>query len=214
MVWAILPYIEWVNAIREVTLSKSERTVAVLGGALLEESVERTLRERFHHDDDMANNILKPDKALGNLGPQIDVLYMLGAFDKTQRAAMKSLVFVRNFFAHDIKATFASIDKEFLRHVSRLKMHEGRKHYPNNLYGPDTDLEIEKVENNRDRFIVNLKLALIFLMRDRIGHEPYSNQPLSAEELHKKFHELREAQDRERKAWLAKQQPPPVPQQP
>ena len=80
--WAVFPGDEHIQAVKELVLTKSGRVGAVVGGALLDQAVNRTLRERFRDDDGIANSILGFDRPLGNLGPKIDVLYLLGAFDK------------------------------------------------------------------------------------------------------------------------------------
>src|SRR5215475_7368755 len=104
MTWAVFPGDDHTRAVVEVLNANllpqgSERIIAIVGGALLEEAVERTLRERLV-DNTAAANLLKPDGPLGNTGPQIDLLCLLGAFDDKVRRAMGALCRVRNFFAH------------------------------------------------------------------------------------------------------------------
>jgi hypothetical protein len=94
---------------------------------------------------------------------------------------------VRNFFAHHLDASFDSPDTEFVKHVKRLTLHEDRTHYPHHLFGPNSAVAIEPINSKRDQFVVNLKLALITLMRDRISHEPYTNRPLTEAELRERY---------------------------
>ena len=203
MTWAVLPGDEHLRAIIELVSASlqsqgPERVTAIVGGALLDEAVTKTLEERFRDDKNIVKNILDSDKPLGNLGPKIDVLYLLGAFDNKTRGALKGITRVRNFFAHHLDASFDSLDDEFTKEINRLILHENRTHYPHRLYGPDTDISIEPIKNKRDQFIINLKLALIMLMRDRLSHETHTNLPFTEEQLREKYQEWREREEREK----------------
>jgi DNA-binding MltR family transcriptional regulator len=188
MTWAVFPGDTYTRAVIELLTeagkpSGSERVMAVVGGALLEEAVDRTLRERLIDDTDVIKNLLEPDRPLGNIAPQIDLLYSLGAFDDRTRRALKGLAHVRNFFAHRTDASFDSLDKILTDAMKRLVLHEGRTYYPNHLFGPDSAVSIEPVTSRRDQFVVNLKLGLIALMRDRISHHDHSNKPRTEQEM-------------------------------
>lgn len=189
MAWAIFDESHsW--AIKEIVDARSERVIAVVGGALLEEAVERTLRERLRNDPDAVKTLFAPDRPLGNVAPQIDMLYLLSAIDVDTRAALKGLAGVRNFFAHDIAATFDSSDKNFAQSLKRLALHNTRSHYPNPRSGVDSDIPIESVDSNKSRFIVNLKLGLLDLMRDRVSHRVYTNEPMTSQEIRAQFAEF------------------------
>jgi hypothetical protein len=187
MTWAIFPGDKSKSALIELLTTGSERVVAVVGGALLEEAIDHTLRERLLNIPNLVDSLLGVDRPLGNMGPKIDLLHLLGAFDENARVAMKGIAGVRNFFAHHLDASLDSVDKKFTKTMQRLTLHENRTHYPHHLFGPDSDVAIEPVNSNREQFIVNLKLALIILMRDRISHHPYTNRPRSEPELLKEY---------------------------
>lgn len=195
--WAIFPGDEHLQAVIELMTTNSERVGAVVGGVLLDKAVDRTLRMRFRDHGGIVNNILNVDQPLGNLRPKIDVLYLLGAFDDKTRGALKGIAGVRNFFAHNLDASFGSSGKEFSKAMSRLILHENKTHYPHRFYGPDTAVPIEPIRNKRDQFVVNLRLALIMLMRDRFSHEAHTNLPFTDEQLKEKYQERREREDRE-----------------
>lgn len=186
MSWAIFRD-SHTRAIVEMISSGSERVLAIVGGALLDETVRRTLKERFRDDADAVANILDVDRPLGDLGPKIDVLYLLYGMDAKMRNALKGLSRVRNFFAHNLDASFDSLDKDFLKAMNRLTLHEGRTYYPHHLYGGDGQYSIEPIPNKRTKFVVNLKIALIMLMRDRVSHRTHTNQPLTEEEVRAQF---------------------------
>ena len=126
---------------------------------------------------------MKPENALGNTTPQIDLLYLLGALDDKTCKAMKELAGIRNYFAHHTNPSFNSQDEDFVQSIKRLTLHEGPHYYPHRLWGPDTTIPLEPVNTRRDQFIVNLKLALVFLMRDRVSHAAHSNVRRSEEEM-------------------------------
>jgi DNA-binding MltR family transcriptional regulator len=187
MPWAIFEDTPDKAAIIELVSSKSERVLAVVGGALLDEHVRRTLSERFRKSG-VADGLLKTDAPLGNLGPKIDLLYLLHAIEKPTRAALNGLAEVRNFFAHNLDASFRSSDKKFLDAIGRLTLHENKSHYPHHLFDRDTRHEIEPVgDDNVTKFIINLQLALIALMRDRVSHVTHTNQPLTDDEILARF---------------------------
>src|SRR5215469_13400000 len=135
MTWAVFPDENYRRAVVELLTeaakpSGSERIIAVVGGALLEEAVNRTLRERLKDDPEVVKNLVDPDRSLGNIVPQIDLLYLLGAFDDRTRKALKGLARVRNYFAHRTDASFDSLDKESADAVKSLVLHEGKTYYP------------------------------------------------------------------------------------
>jgi Putative transposase len=120
---------------------------------------------------------------------------LLGAFDDTARNAMKSIAHVRNMFAHHLDVSFSSANRDFQRAMRRLTLHERRSHYPHHLYGSDSKYKIEPIKSDRDKFLVNLKLALLVLMRDRCSHEMYTNNAFAEDQLHEKFQQMREAEE-------------------
>ena len=183
MTWAIFPDEKDTKAVIELLTTGSERVMAVVGGALLEEAIDRTLRERLLKIPRLVDNLLEVDRPLGNMGPKIDLLRLLGAFDDKAHLAMKGIAGVRNFFAHHLDASLESADGKFTKAMQRLTLHENRTYYPHHLFGPDSNIAIEPINSKREQFIVNLKLALIILMRDRISHHPYTNRPRSDDEL-------------------------------
>jgi DNA-binding MltR family transcriptional regulator len=182
--WALFPGDKNQQAVVDIITAGHETVKAVVGGALLDEHLTRTLKERLRDDEGFAEKfILKQDAPLGNMGVKIGVLYMLGAIGKVTRSTMEGIAEVRNFFAHNLGASFDSVDHRFLSAMGKLKLHEQFKSYPHALFpwekpsGP-----IPPIEKQRDRFIENLKLCLIMLMRDRMSHITYSNFILSKED--------------------------------
>ncbi|WP_269585179.1 hypothetical protein [Roseibium sp. Sym1] len=164
----------------------SDLIVTVVGGSLLEHAVEKTLLHRFI-DEKPARHLLKHGRPLGDTTPQIDLLFALGAIDDNSRQALKGLAGVRNFFAHNLSASFNSPNKDLKQSIRRLTLQDDREFYPHHLWGPDTDHPIEEINSEKDKFVVNLKIALILLMRDRVAHHPNSNILRTEAELLKKW---------------------------
>jgi hypothetical protein len=144
------------------------------------------LRHRFIAHE-AVDRLFKPENTLGNIAPQIDVLFALGAFDDQTRKALKGLAGVRNFFAHHTDASFDSLNKDFVKAIDRLTLHVGRTDYPHHLWGPDSKNPIEAVTTRMNQFVVNLKLGLLILMRDRVSHHRNSNTPRTEEEKLEKW---------------------------
>lgn len=179
MTWAVFHNEAHYQAVGEILLSGSDRVTAIVGGSLLDEALHRTLSERFRDDKDTTKKLLKANGPLGNTGPKIDVLYQLYAFEKPVRNAMYGLSGVRNYFAHNLSTSFDSNAQEMVDRMKFLVLHEGLTVYPHRIYDGNTKEPIEDVDTNRDKFIVNLKLCLIALMRNRVRHETFSNNLLT-----------------------------------
>lgn len=108
MTWAIF-HDDHTAAIGELVSSPSERVSAVVGGALLDEHVRRTLSKRLRISG-VATGLFKTDALIGNVGPKIDLLYLLYAIDERTFKALKGIAGVRNFFAHNLTASFNSTE--------------------------------------------------------------------------------------------------------
>ena len=195
MAWAIFSD-DHLRAIGEMIQSGSERVTAIVGAALLDDTLHRTLAERFRNDKDIANKLLKVNGPLGNSVPKIDILYMLNAFEKPTRNTLYGIAEVRNFFAHNLDASFDSKKEKMVEAMKKLVLHENRTHYPHHLFRHDTKHPLEPIRSNRDRFIVNLQLCLIALMQDRVSHETHSFEPRTEEQIRET---IRKQQEQEKK---------------
>ena len=185
MTWAVFDD-SHTRGIVEIIQSGSPRVTAIVGGSLLDAALDRTLSERLRNDKDIAGKLMKVGGALGNAGPKIDLLYLLYGLEKPARNAMYGLTEVRNFFAHNLDASFDSKKERMVQAIEKLTLHVGLSHYPDHLTAKRrTKTAIESIKDNRDRFLVNLRLCLIALMQDRVSHAPWSNTPLSYKKLRK-----------------------------
>jgi hypothetical protein len=183
MVWAILNP-EQSAAIQElVDGQKSDRIVAIVGGTILDNSLASALRFRLRvaakGDTDIADKLFKISGALGNLGPKIDLGYLLYMFDKPVRNALYGLSEIRNFFAHNLVADMKSTEKKFAEAMGKLTLHKGESHYLSPMTLKPSEYAIEMPDGPRDVFIINLKVCLIWLMADGRRHGPWTNQHIA-----------------------------------
>jgi hypothetical protein len=183
MVWAVGNSAQNV-ALKELIESQaSDRVVAIVGAAILEDSLLTVLVSRLRPSEpghlDVNEKLFKMNGPLGSLVPKIDIAYQLYAFDKSYRNAMYGIAEIRNLFAHRLDVTFAADDPTMKKAADKLALHEGRTYYPD----PFTEKEsnefpiVEPTDTTRDKFFVNLKLCLLWLMGDRHRHIPWSNAP-------------------------------------
>lgn len=144
LTWAIFEDAH-IKAIGEIIGSGSPRVTAIVGGALLDDTLRRTLSERFRNDNDITKKLLRVNGPLGNTVPKIDVLYQLSAIEKPVRNALYGLSTIRNVFAHNLSASFDLKTREMLGAITLLTLHESRKVYPHQIYDGETKIPIEVV---------------------------------------------------------------------
>lgn len=193
------------RAIDEIEKSDSDRIAAIVGVAILDDTLRLTLTERLQNDKNITGKLLKPNGALGNTEPKIDLLYLLYSFEKPVRNALYGLCHIRNLFAHNLDASFDSQEEKMIEEINKLILHDNKKYYPHHLFDKDSDFEIEPVISNRDRFLVNLRFCLRVLMRDRCSHVMSSNKPLTEAELREQM--MQERQEKEEKVKSAPPKP-------
>jgi len=174
MVWAVLnPDVS--SALEELVKSQSQRAIAVVGGAMLEETLLRSLEYRLHPDPDINKRLFRPDGPLGAFGTKINLGFVLYMYDEQVREALMGMCKIRNLFAHELKMSFDSTEKPMTKALARLTLHTVYTKYPSPLWGGDTEYDVEVPQSNQDKFVVNLKLLLCLTMRDLIAHRPYRN---------------------------------------
>jgi hypothetical protein len=128
MVWAIFTEPQF-KAIEEVRSFQSERVLAIIGGTLLDEALRRTLEERLRESGVRAS-LFRIEGPLGNVGPKIDLAYLLYAIEKETREAAHGIAGVRNFFAHNLGASFSSQDEKFLERAKKAQAPRGADALP------------------------------------------------------------------------------------
>jgi hypothetical protein len=180
VVWAILNR-DQQAALREITKFDSDRVMAILGGAMLDDSLRRTLEHRFRPDEKVNENLFKVTGALGNLRPKIDLAYQLYMIEKPMRNTMYGINEIRNTFAHNMNGSLNTPDEKLQASLKQLTLHETERVYKppsHNAKVEDQLLRIvEPVTDDKTRFIVNLKICLMWLMGDFSRHIANSNVP-------------------------------------
>ena len=176
MVWSIQNQ-QQDKAIYEITEAQSPRVVAVVGGALIDQSLRNALEYRMRPDKDTRKKLFRENGPLGGMQNKIDLGYLLYMYDEQMQATFTGISEIRNLFAHHLDMTFEGTDQRMGQAVQKLTLHEGRTKYPSPIWDGDTEHEIEIIGENRTRFLVNLKLCLIQLGKDLLRHEPHCNTP-------------------------------------
>jgi hypothetical protein len=182
MVWALFNQDQHVASEEIAYFEKSDRVAAVIGGAMLDDSLRTALEARLRPKDgktDMNEKLFKVSGPLGNLGPKVDLAYQLYMVDKNVRNTMYGISEIRNLFAHNLRMTFSSSSDRLSASIKKLVMHEGKTKYPHPFRDEDSEYDIGAIETRHDRFIVNLKLCLIHLIRDGDIHMPNSCLPIN-----------------------------------
>ena len=185
MVWAILN--EGQNAALNELLegNKSDRIVAVVGGAMIDDALRQILEYRLRPKEgstDINEILFRPSGPMGNLQPKIQLGYQLYAIDKPHRNALTGLAELRNAFAHQLSLHFDDESPTISSAIKKLTLHVGKTHYPNPTSNIPKEVSIPfesdfDFRRRRDVYFVNLKLCLIWLMGDFNRHQPHSNIP-------------------------------------
>jgi hypothetical protein len=156
-VWAIWNP-EQDEAIHEVLKeNQSDRVMAVVGGAVIDDSLDKALRLRLRPagktETDIAEKLFKVSGALGGLGPKIDLAYLLYMFEKPMRNALYGLSEIRNIFAHNLVPKLNAPDSRLKEALGKLKLHEGKTHYPNPITLTDSEYPIQTPTNERGLYL-------------------------------------------------------------
>jgi hypothetical protein len=166
------------KAITELINTGSERIIAVVGGALFDSSLRSALESRMAPDKDKHRLLFKDTGPLSGQN-KVTLAGLLYMFDDQTTKAMDPVYTIRNLFAHNLDMSFDSKDQRMLEATTKLTLHEVHEYYPHPLSsGKPTEYKIEPVEDNKTRFIVNLKILLIFVYKDSDKHLPQSNIPV------------------------------------
>lgn len=125
MVWSIQKE-QQDKAVYEMAETRSPRIVAVVGGALLDQSLRHALEYRMRPDKDTRRKLFRENGPLGGLGNKIDLGYLLYMYDEQTHAALIGISQIRNLFAHHLDMTFEAVDKGMVKAQDKLTLHEGR----------------------------------------------------------------------------------------
>lgn len=173
MVWAVLNQ-QVMDAVSEFADSPSDRVCAIVGAAMVDEHLLRALEYRLRPSK-VRDQFFSPNRASGSFFAKTQLAYLLGACDKPALQALQGIANIRNQFAH--RLAMKSFDDASLQaDLKTLTLHTVYKRYPDPFHDGDTSMEVEAASTNRDRFIINIRLLLVLLLRDLRLHLPNSNQ--------------------------------------
>lgn len=123
MVWAVLN--EAQNAaLKEIVQYQSDRLAAILGAAMLDDSLCHALEYRFRKSS-MTSRIFEANMPLGNTNAKIQLAYLLYMFEKPMLQAMEAISDIRNMFAHDLSMSFDHPSIKMQRAFTKLNLHDG-----------------------------------------------------------------------------------------
>jgi hypothetical protein len=178
MVWAVINE-EIKDAVAEFADSPSDRVCAIVGVAMIEETLRRSLELRLRASG-LVERLFSPNRATGTYAAKVDLGYLLGMYEKEVHGTLEKMGAIRNAFAH--RLSIKSFDHAALRdNWSTLTLHTAYKRYPHPFHAGES-IEVEPCTTKRECFIINARIIMVLLMRDMRLHSPNSNlpQPLPA----------------------------------
>lgn len=96
------------KALRELH-SESDRAVALVGGAVVEQCLHDALLVHLHKDKRLTDRLFHPSSALGSFAIKIDLGYLVGLYGDGARSELNLIRKIRNEFAHNLEVqTFAA----------------------------------------------------------------------------------------------------------
>jgi hypothetical protein len=103
----------------------SNRAVAVVWPAIVENRLTDALRAYMRPDDVVAKELFRPEGALGTFGQKIRLAYMLGLYEKDLKDDLIYLSKIRNAFAHrvDISSFETPPIRDYMDKMIILKVH-------------------------------------------------------------------------------------------
>jgi hypothetical protein len=103
----------------------SNRAVAVVWPAIVENRLTDALRAYMRPDEKIANELFRPEGALGTFAQKIKLGYMLGLYQEDLKDDLVLLAKIRNAFAHrvDITAFEVSPVRDWMDNMTTLKVH-------------------------------------------------------------------------------------------
>lgn len=155
----------------------SDRAVAVIVGAMIENRLERALRARMPHNDSKTlERIFRPSGPLGTFSSKIDLAFLSGLLSKVAFEDMKNFKEIRNSFAH--KLNIKNFNSQAIKdRASRLQLIDD--YVAEADFGPDTLTRINmaheakpaiyvlhasmRKKNARDRYLMTAQIFTIRL---------------------------------------------------
>lgn len=90
------------QALTDELKEQSDRGVAIVGAAWVEEAITETLASILHTETKAWERLFEADGAMSSFSAKIDLLHVLGLTSELIRADMHRLRTIRNTFAHQV----------------------------------------------------------------------------------------------------------------
>ncbi len=90
----------WINEFWTEIGGSTDRAVAILSGAMLDEILVVLLSALAIDERLLTDRLLKPDRPLGSFGARIDACYLFGLISEREWRALRLVKDIRNAFAH------------------------------------------------------------------------------------------------------------------
>jgi hypothetical protein len=143
MVWAMLNDDIRIGA-KEITDSSSDRVVAIMGAALVEEALRQALSARLRKGSTQ-DKMLKPGGALGEFFAKINLGYLLLMYDTHTQSALIGIAEIRNLFAHKLNiSSFDADTRSLIDGFGKLKLHTNYTQYPSPGWDGYLNTPVEK----------------------------------------------------------------------
>lgn len=144
--------------------AQTDRGVAILGTALLDELLEKALKRHFRVDDKETACLFDPDRALGSFAAKTRLAYAMGIVSKLEFGDLLFVGKIRNRFAHRTLLPNKSYQPEAVTfdttEIAALVAKLGSW----DEYFGGTDEESAK-RSNRDTFLVTFRMLMVALYR-------------------------------------------------
>lgn len=103
----------------------SNRAVAVVWPAIVENRLTDALRAYMRPDESVSKDLFRPEGALGTFGQKVKLGYMLGLYEKDLKDDLVLVTKIRNAFAHrvDITDFETSPIRDLMDQMTTLKVH-------------------------------------------------------------------------------------------
>lgn len=132
--------------------NESDRAAAVLGGAYLEEILDRVIRGCLITDEHI-------ERLFANASQKVHLLFALGVIDAQDREELLTIQRVRNFFAHHV------LDANDFNHPSVAALLD---HLAKSLAGTSQEAATAVASLNRRELYMFAVVGLGALMKDRM----------------------------------------------
>jgi DNA-binding MltR family transcriptional regulator len=122
--------------------AQTDRGMAIIGAAYLEERLTEAIRSRFVSENEQADELLSYKGPLGTFGAKIDAAYAFGLIGEVTRRDLHLIRYIRNDFAHTVEPVSFNTDSIANRcreiQISATILMFGAKDFPSeprDMYG-------------------------------------------------------------------------------